>query len=105
MEFQIFYNRGFEMEVSKHSAILNALSREGHFSQHPQLLATKTKFLTTYIRHLDPQFHDKMVVNVGTSWSWEERRGKNCKRTRFVAKYHLLLVVVVVVSSCSKFHC
>ena len=61
------------MEVSMHSAILDTLSCEGHLSKHPQLLATKAELLTTNISHLDSQFHDKMMVNIGTGWCWEER--------------------------------
>ena len=60
------------MEVSKDPTILDTLSCESHLSKHPQFLATKTQLLTTNICHLDPEFHDKVMINIGTGWSREE---------------------------------
>ena len=72
MLLEIFNYRGFEVEVAEHSAILNTLSCERNLSQHSQLFATKTELFTTDICHLDPKFHYKMMINVGTVWFWEE---------------------------------
>ena len=72
MVFEIFHNRGFEVEVAAPSAILNTLCSERDFPQHPQFFATKTKLFTTNLAHFDSQFHDKVMINEGTGWLWEE---------------------------------
>ena len=54
---------GFDVEGSGRETILYCLDSQRHFTQDPHLVATKEKFLTLQVRHLEAQTTHQVIVN------------------------------------------
>ena len=67
---QILNNARSEIDICKHFPFFDTLNCSGDLTQKSQLSASKTDLLALEIGNFESQFHDKVVVNEGGSWSW-----------------------------------